>query len=117
MQGAFHPALGERFHRRVSPSSAPPCGPYREMRWTHGSCCSPSQARLSSRPTSKSCWSKLVKYDLFNVLNVPSHGRLRGLGIMSLDGSQYPAVAGDRLLRAPFDLQGALTRVAEQVHE
>ena len=62
-------------------------------------------------------WSKLLKYDLFDVFNVPPHGRLCRLGIVALDRSQDPAVAGERLLRAPFHLQRAFARIAQQVHE
>jgi len=48
---------------------------------------------------------------------VPPHGRLCGFGVVALDGSENPPVAGERFLRAPFQLQLALPRVAQQVHE
>jgi|SRR5713226_1386300 len=52
----------------------------------------------------KSSSLQLLNYDLFDVFNVPPHSSLRSFGIVALDGSQDPAVAGERLLRAPFQL-------------
>src|SRR5271167_1453008 len=72
-------------------------------------CESPAKGKLP--------WSKLVKYYLFNVFNMTPHSILCRLGIVALDRSQDPAVAGERLLRAPFQLQRTLPRFAQQVHE
>src|SRR5208283_3887352 len=62
-------------------------------------------------------WSKPVQYDLLDVFDVPAHGRLCGFGIATLDGSYNPSVPSERFLLAPWHLQGAFTRVAQQVHK
>src|SRR5271157_5922671 len=68
-------------------------------------------------PTHHPGWLKLLKYDLFNVLNVPSHRRLRSLTIVAFNRSQDPAVAGERLLWASFQLQRAFPGFPQQVHQ
>src|SRR3984893_10176264 len=69
-------------------------------------------------PPMTSTWSSnLVKYDLFAVLDAPPHGIPSGLGVVALDGSQNPAVAGKRLLRASLHLQRPFPRIAQQIHE
>src|SRR5208282_6128344 len=68
---------------------------------------SPShELRIANRqPKGTLPWSKLVKYDLFDVFNVPPHRRLCRLGIVALDRSQDPAVACERPFGAAFQLQ------------
>jgi hypothetical protein len=46
--------------------------------------------------------SELVKYDLFYVLNVPPHRRLRAFTIVAFDRSQNSPVSSERFLRAAF---------------
>src|SRR3984885_15449382 len=61
--------------------------------------------------------SKLVKYDLFHVFNVPPHCSLCGFGVLALDGSQNSPVARERFLRSTFHLHRPFPRFAQQIHE
>src|SRR5208283_2699293 len=58
--------------------------PNGEFRVTHD----PPSTIANSRPMAKILrWSKLVKYDLFDVFNMPAHSSLCAFGIATLDGS------------------------------
>ena len=54
----------------------------------------------------------MIKYDLFDIFNVPPHRRLGAFRIVALDCSQNSAVTRQRFLRATFHLQRAFPRVA-----
>jgi hypothetical protein len=43
---------------------------------------------------------------------MPPHGGFRRFGIVTLDSGKNSAVASQRFLGPPFNLQGAFTRVA-----
>src|ERR1700735_1650387 len=115
---------------RTSPARAPmrckSAGASRAMAWPMSS--TRASATRSERVAVGEDWvisfklkfsrSKLsVRHDLFDVFNVPPHGRLCRFSIVALEGSQDSPVPCERLLRAPFHLQRLFSRVAQQVHQ